>query len=159
MSIAENYARIREEIPENVTIVLAAKAGSVKEIEEVIDAGATDIGENYVQEAQQIYTQLGENAKKVKWHMIGSLQKNKINKALSIFDVIQTVDSIEMAHAIDKRVESAGKSLVPVYIEINIGTEITKAGVKPEYNLIADLADHTQYCWSFTLSIQFSDSK
>jgi len=140
MRITENYQIIRKEIPENVSIVIAFKARTKDEILEAINAGATDIGENYVQEAQQIYSQLGENAKKVKWHMIGSLQKNKINKALSIFDVIQTVDSIEMAHAIDKRVESAGKSLVPVYIEINIGTETTKAGVKPEYNLIADLA-------------------
>lgn len=86
-----------------------------------MDAGATDIGQNYVQEAQEMYAELGDDAKRVKWHMIGSLQKNKINKALPVFDVIQTVDSIELAHAIDKRVESAGKSELPVYIEINIG--------------------------------------
>ncbi|MBN2534717.1 MAG: alanine racemase [Spirochaetales bacterium] len=56
-----------------------------------------------------------------------------------LFDVIQTVDSIEMAQAIDRRVKAAGKNAVSVYIEVNIGSEITKAGVKPEYNLIEKL--------------------
>jgi len=63
--------------------------------------------------------------------MIGHLQTNKINKALRIFDVIQTVDSLEKATAIDKRVERATKKIVPVYIEINIGSEFSKAGIKP----------------------------
>ncbi|GAI85811.1 unnamed protein product, partial [marine sediment metagenome] len=87
-----------------------------------------------------VYSTLGEAAKKLRWHMIGNLQKNKINKALSIFNVIQTVDSYEKAQTIDKRVKAAGKSVVPIYIEINIGSEMTKAGVKPEYALIEDLA-------------------
>ena len=87
-----------------------------------------------------MYAMLGEAAKQIRWHMIGSLQTNKINKALPIFDVIQTVDSIKKARAIDKRVEAAGKQTVSVYIEINIGSEITKAGVAPEYTLVEDLA-------------------
>jgi hypothetical protein len=132
MSIATNYARIREEIPENVSIVVAAKARAKDEIAEVIEAGATDIGENYVQEAVEMYNGLGEKAKMVKWHMIGHLQKNKINKALLIFDCIQTVDSYEKAKAISKRVQAAGKSVIPVYIEINIGSEDSKAGIKPQ---------------------------
>ena len=65
MSITENYQRIREEIPKNVTIVLAAKTRSKDEILEVIAAGSTDIGENYVQEAKQVYSTLGEAAKKL----------------------------------------------------------------------------------------------
>lgn len=132
MSITENYARLREEIPDDVTIVLSAKAKTSEEIEEAIDAGVTDIGENYVQEAGQMYSALQKKAAKVKWHMIGHLQTNKINKALSIFDVIQTIDSLEKAAAIDKRVESTRKKIVPVYVEINIGNEDSKAGIKPE---------------------------
>jgi pyridoxal phosphate enzyme (YggS family) len=131
MSITANYAKLREEIPENVTIVLAAKARSTEEIKEVIDVGATDIGENYVQQAGQMYSALQKKAAKLRWHMIGHLQTNKINKALRIFDVIQTVDSLEKAAAIDKRVESARKRIVPVFIEINIGSEDSKAGIKP----------------------------
>jgi len=138
MHIAENYQRIREEIPDNVTIVLAGKTRTREEIEEVIEAGATDIGENYVQEAEKMYDSLGEKAKKVRWHMIGHLQKNKINKALRIFDVIQTVDSLEKAADIDKRAQGVGKT-VSVYLEINIGSEMTKAGIRPEYEVVENL--------------------
>ena len=138
MSIAENYQKIRKEIPDYVTIVLASKTRAAEEISEVINAGATDIGENYVQEAEKIYKQIGEKAKKVRWHMIGHLQTNKINKALPIFDVIQTVDSLEKAMAINAKAERIAKT-IPVYIEVNIGSEMTKAGVKPEYNIIENL--------------------
>ena len=131
MSISANYTRTRQEIPENVTIVLAAKDRSAEEIEEAINAGATAIGENYVQEAGQIYSDLTKKAAKVRWHMIGHLQTNKINKALRVFDVIQTVDSLVKAEAIDKRVERAKRKIVPVFIEINIGSEDSKAGIKP----------------------------
>jgi len=131
MSIPTNYAKIRQEIPKDVTIVLSVKTRTVGQIEEAIDAGATDIGHNYVQEAGQMYDALQKKAAKVRWHMIGHLQTNKINKALRIFDVVQTVDSLEKAAAIDKRIEGAGKKIVPVYVEINIGSEFSKAGIKP----------------------------
>jgi len=131
MSISTNYARIAKQLPDYVTIVVSCKTRTAEEIEEAIDAGATDIGENYVQEAGQMYSSLQKKAAKVRWHMIGHLQTNKINKALRIFDVIQTVDSLEKAVAIDKRVERATKKIVPVYIEINIGSEFSKAGIKP----------------------------
>jgi len=139
----------RREIPDHVTIVVSCKTRTVEEINEVIDAGATDIGENYVQEAGQMYSALKKDAAKVRWHMIGSLQTNKINKALRIFDAIQTVESLPKATAIDRRVERAKKQRVPIYIEINIGSEDSKAGIKPiehepfdEYieNLVRDMS-------------------
>jgi len=138
MSIRENYQKIREEIPDDVTIVLAAKKRTPEEIVEVMEAGATDIGENYLQEAEEMYNALREDAKKVRWHMIGTLQKNKINKALQIFDVIQTVDSLDKAVAVNKRAERMEK-IMPVYIEINIGSEMTKSGVEPVYSVIENL--------------------
>ena len=131
MDISANYERIRRQIPDYVTIVVSCKTRTAEEIAEVIDAGATDIGQNYVQQAEEIYDSLGKMAHNVKWHMIGHLQKNKINKALRVFDTIQTVDFLEKAEAIDKRVEAAGKKVVPVYMEINIGSEFSKAGIKP----------------------------
>lgn len=139
MSIYENYKKIRQEVPEYVTIVLAAKERNKEEIEEVIEAGATDIGENYVQEAKEIHNSLWEKAKKVRWHMIGHLQKNKINKALEVFDVTQTVDSVKNAREIDKRAAIKGK-IISVFIEVNIGNEASKAGIKPEYELVENLA-------------------
>jgi len=132
MSISTNYVRLREEIPANVTIVLSVKTRTAEQIEEAIDAGATDIGQNYVQEAGQIYSALQKKAVKVRWHMIGHLQTNKINKALRIFDVIQTVDSLEQAEAINERVIKAKKQAIPVYLEINIGSEDAKAGIRPD---------------------------
>jgi len=132
MQIAANYARLREEIPDHVTIVLAGKTRSVEEIVEVMDAGATDLGENYVQEAEQMYVHLAEIAKAVKWHMIGHLQTNKINKATGVFDVVQTVDSMKKAAALDSRVERGQQKTLPVFIEINIGSEFAKAGIRPD---------------------------
>jgi len=141
MNIRDNFLKIRKEIPDYVHIVLAAKTRTKEEIEEAISAGAEIIGENYVQEAEKMYQELGEKARKVKWHLIGALQKNKINKALRIFDCIQTVDSSELAEAINKRAHNLNKK-ISVFIEINIGSEITKAGVKPEYEIIKELAEH-----------------
>lgn len=138
MSISQNYQRIRAGIPEHVTIVLAAKTRTVEEVIEAIEAGATHIGENYVQEAESMYQALEERVNEVEWHLIGALQKNKINKALPIFDLVQTIDSFEKAKAIDTRVARLGKVL-PVYIEVNIGSEDSKAGMPPEYESIEQL--------------------
>ena len=139
MSIKENYRRIRGQIPENVKIVLAAKKRTADEILEAIDAGAKDIGENYVQEAEKIYEKMDKRKTEVTWHLIGALQKNKIRKAIPIFDVIQTVGDYKIAEHINKRVKSCGKKIMPVYIEVNIGSEMTKYGVKPDYEKIMDL--------------------
>lgn len=141
MGIKENYLQIRKEIPEYVKIVLAAKMRTKEEVEEVIDAGGEIIGENYVQEAERMYESLGEEAKKVKWHMIGSLQKNKISKALRVFDCIQTIDSPELAEAVNKRAQNLNR-VISVFIEVNIGSEITKAGVEPNYEIVKKLAEY-----------------
>ncbi len=132
MSIKENYQNIRSEVPSHVKIVVAAKTRTTEEVEELVEAGITDIGENYVQEAEDMIKSLHPTTvKKVNWHMIGHLQKNKINKALPIFDVIQTVDSLKLAEDIDKRVKKAGKDFVSILLEINIGSEFTKNGIQP----------------------------
>lgn len=141
MSIAETYRKIRKEVPEYVTIVLACKKRTAQEVAEVVDAGATDLGENYVQEGESIFDALKDKAHKVRWHMIGPLQKNKINKALRIFDMVQTVHSADQADALDKRAGNIGKRL-SVLIEVNIGEESSKSGVPPEYNAVESLARH-----------------
>jgi len=139
MGIRERYIKFRKEIPENVAIVLAAKTRTEQEISEAIAAGATDVGENYVQETQAVLEELGAGVKKVRWHLIGPLQKNKINQALPIFDVIQTVGDYKIAEHIDKRAEKSGKKIIPIYIEINIAEEKSKYGMVPEYKTIFKL--------------------
>jgi len=137
--IGDNYKRLRESIPLDVSIVVASKTRTHDEVEEVIEAGATLIGENYVYpEALNKYQLLGEKAKRIRWHLIGPLQKNKINKALPIFDLIQTVGSLHIAREIDKRVERAGKSIIPVLLEINSGREESKSGFLPGLSIIKE---------------------
>lgn len=128
MTIAENVRQILAELPEGVELVAAAKTREPREILEAVEAGIRIIGENYVQEAERAYQIIGN---RVQWHFIGHLQKNKVKKAVEICDMIETVDSIEIAGEIDKRCKQIGKTM-PVLIEINSGRETQKAGVYPE---------------------------
>ena len=128
MGIKENVSRIFDELPNGVQLVAAAKTREPQEILEAIEAGVEIIGENYVQEAERAYEMIG---KKAEWHFIGHLQKNKVKKAVKIFDMIETVDSVQIAKEIDKRCAQIGKAM-PVLIEINSGREKQKAGVFPE---------------------------
>ncbi|MBA7697424.1 Pyridoxal phosphate homeostasis protein [subsurface metagenome] len=126
--IKQNVGQILSELPAGVELVAAAKTRQPKEILEAAEAGVKIIGENYVQEAERAYEAAGN---KVKWHFIGHLQKNKVKKAVKIFDMIETVDSSELAREIDKRCTQIGK-VMPILIEINSGREEQKAGILPE---------------------------
>jgi pyridoxal phosphate enzyme (YggS family) len=128
MTISENVRQILAELPEGIKLVAAAKAKATHEILEAIDAGVHIIGENYIQEAERVYREIGG---KVQWHFIGHLQKNKVKKAVEMFDMIETVDSSEIAEGIDKSCARIGK-IMPVLIEINSGREGQKSGVYPE---------------------------
>ncbi len=126
--LKDNFENILKEIPPNVELVVAAKSRTVKEIEEVISAGAKIIGENYVKEAGEKYALIG---KKVEWHLIGHLQKNKVKDAVRIFDMIESLDSADLAAAINKECRKVQK-IMPVLIEINSAAEWQKAGILPE---------------------------
>ena len=126
--IKKNAKKILDELPENVELVAAAKTRSPGEIEEVIRAGVKIIGENYIQEAEKAFEAIG---KRVKWHFIGHLQKNKVKKAVKIFDIIETVDSYPLAYEINERCKEIDK-IMPILIEINSGKEEQKFGIFPE---------------------------
>ena len=127
MSISDNISKIRKEINSNITIVAATKTRSTDEIKQTIAEGINVIGENYIQEAEEKYQELKG---KVKIHCIGHLQTNKVKKAVEIFDMIQTVDSIKIAKEIDKRSKDINK-IMPILIEINSGKEPNKDGAMP----------------------------
>jgi pyridoxal phosphate enzyme (YggS family) len=128
MGIKEKVEWILKELPDGVILIAATKGRSIEEINEAIEAGIKIIGENYVQEAEKKFEAIG---KKVKWHMIGHLQTNKVKKAIEIFDMIETVDSEKIAKEIDK--EAKKRNIIfPVLIEINSGREKQKSGVLPE---------------------------
>ena len=126
--IKEAVKKILEELPEGVGLVGAAKTRSPEEIMEAIEAGLEIVGENYVQEAEQAFESIGS---RVKWHLIGHLQKNKVKKAVNIFDMIETIDSMKLCRIVDSACGDINKSM-PVLIEINSGEEEQKAGVMPE---------------------------
>lgn len=128
MGIKQNVTRLLAELPRNVDLVAAAKTREPQEVIEAVEAGIKIIGENYVQEAEKAYAAIGRRAE---WHFIGHLQKNKVKKAVEIFDMIETVDSAATAREIDKRCREAAKTM-PVLVEINSGREEQKSGVFPE---------------------------
>jgi pyridoxal phosphate enzyme (YggS family) len=128
VTIKQNVRQILDELPADVQLVAAAKTREPREILEAIEAGISIVGENYIQETERAYQSIG---RRVEWHFIGHLQKNKVKKAVALFDMIETVDSIEIAAEIDKRCAQVNK-VMPVLIEINSGREEHKAGVYPE---------------------------
>jgi len=143
-SIAANVKRILETLPPGVILVAAAKARAPEEVEAALRAGVTHVGHNYVQEAERMIPAIEDPQlrDKVRWHMIGHLQKNKVKKAVRLFDMIETVDSWPLAELIDRRCAAIGKTM-PVLVEINSGREASKTGVLPEEvdDLVRRLSD------------------
>jgi hypothetical protein len=127
-SIETRVRHILETLPPHATLVAAAKSRTLEEVEAAIRAGVTCVGHNYIQEAERMIPAVSN---KVRWHMIGHLQRNKAKRAVQLFDVIETVDSWRLAVAVDRRCEALGK-VMPVLVEINSGREATKTGVLPE---------------------------
>lgn len=127
-AITANVRAILAELPPGVELVAAAKTRTAAEILEAVEAGVRTIGENYVQEAAEIFPAVGRRAR---WHLIGHLQTNKAKRAVGIFDLVETVDSIGLGAELDKRAAAAGKTM-EVLIEVNSGREPQKAGVRPD---------------------------
>jgi hypothetical protein len=132
MAIKENLELIRQNIekacqrakrdPRQVQIVAVCKDQGTKKIKQVYDLGISLLGENKTQEAEIHMQQL--TGADITWHFIGKLQKNKINKLLNIFHLIESVDGVKSLEHIHKRVDKP----VELFIEINIGEEKSKSG-------------------------------
>src|SRR5262245_64712747 len=113
LSIAQNVARVQERIqqaaqrvgrdPASVRLVAAAKTVDAARVRAAIAAGVTIVGENYLQEARQKIGQLGREA--VEWHLIGTLQRNKVRYIFDLFDMLQAVDRFDLTEEIHRRGE------------------------------------------------------
>jgi len=125
--IEENVKLLLRELPQGVTLLAAAKERNADEISRAVKAGVTMVGENYLQDALVVNEVVGNP----EWHFIGHLQRNKVKKAVEIFDMIESVDSLRLAQEIEKCCERAGK-VMPVLIEVNSGEEEQKHGALPE---------------------------
>ena len=106
----------------------AAKTKGPEVVRAALRAGATDIGENYVQEAQRKIQTIPEPAN---WHLIGHLQRNKAKTAVSLFRLIHSLDSLSLATELDRQGVKQDRT-VHALIEVNLAAEETKAGVPPE---------------------------
>jgi pyridoxal phosphate enzyme (YggS family) len=127
--IKQNIAKLLAELPDGVEVVAAAKTRTPTEVLEAVQAGIKIIGENYVKETKEVYELVGRRAK---WHFIGTLRKHNVRKnVLEIFDMIESVDSLEIAREIDRKCAQIGK-IMPILIEVNSGREPQKSGVLPE---------------------------
>jgi pyridoxal phosphate enzyme (YggS family) len=112
-----------------VRLVAVSKTFPAAAVREVVDAGVSDIGENYIQEARDKFEALQET--RVSWHFIGHLQTNKAKPAVRMFDLIHTVDSYRLALEIDRWARKIHK-VQAVLIQVNVAGEATKSGVAPE---------------------------
>jgi len=136
--IATNYDRMMERVRracdrvrvkfDAVTIVAVTKTVEVARVREAIASGATHFGENYVQEGRPKIQAIGRD--RARWHFIGHLQKNKVNTCLDFFDLVHSVDSLDLARRIAGRAAQQNRTY-SVLLELNLSGETTKFGVRP----------------------------
>ena len=113
--------------PREVLLIAVSKTVDLERIRLAVEAGVPALGENRVQEAKEKVATLGHP---VPWHLIGSLQTNKAKDAARIFDCIQSVDRLELAHELDRRAQAAGR-VVDGLLQVNLGEEPQKGGLPP----------------------------
>jgi pyridoxal phosphate enzyme (YggS family) len=140
MSIAENISRIQERIAAacrragretcSVTLVAVTKTFPAECVREALVCGITDIGESRIQEAQRKFLALDGALTGVRRHLIGHLQSNKAGKAVELFDLIQSIDSIAIAGEVDRQAEKRGK-VQDCLIEVKVSGEEAKFGIAP----------------------------
>ncbi len=141
MHLAKNLQKIEDRMaraayragrsPEEITLVAVTKTVGPREIKALAALGVRNVGENRVQEALRKKTELGELAQAFRWHMIGTLQRNKARRAVENFALIHSLDRMELATALNKFALEAGKK-ASVLIQVNVAGEATKHGLAPE---------------------------
>jgi len=136
-ALSARLTRVREQIvaaaersgrrAAEVTLIAISKTHPASAIERLLELGATDIGENRVQEAEEKITEIGRE--KARWHLVGHLQANKARRAVKLFDVIHSLDSIDLAQRLDRLCSEEGREKLPVLIQVDLGHEETKSGI------------------------------
>lgn len=131
-----------------VRLVAVSKTFPSDSIIEAIENGQMEFGENYIPEGSQKAGLIKGLHPSAKFHFIGHLQRNKVRAVVADFDLIQTVDRIELGEEIDKEAKKAGKK-VPVLLQVNISEEESKSGCEPK--LLKSLAESVTSLTSLTL--------
>ncbi|HEY3426785.1 MAG TPA: YggS family pyridoxal phosphate-dependent enzyme [Negativicutes bacterium] len=173
MSIAKNITQINHDIssalarrnsarinmPGDVKLVAVTKNHPIAVMREAILAGVTAVGENRVQEAHTKYQQLDYQPE---WHLIGHLQTNKVRQAVSLFQLIHSVDSERLASEIDTIAAKIGKRQ-DVLIQVNVADEDSKFGISPEEvikfgHFISNL-EHVHLCGLMTVAPFYEEAE
>src|SRR5215213_1442039 len=136
--LAARFAHVRAQIalaaegcgrsPDAVKLIAISKTHPSSVVRELIDLGATDLGENRVQEAEGKIVELGRD--QVRWHLVGHLQANKARRAVDLFDVIHSLDSIDLARRLDRLSHEKQRESLSVLIQVDLGQEETKSGIE-----------------------------
>jgi pyridoxal phosphate enzyme (YggS family) len=136
-ALAERLALVRDKIAAaveqsgrrsgEVTLIAISKTHPASVVSRLVELGATDLGENRVQEAEGKITEVGRD--KARWHLVGHLQANKARRAVNLFDVIHSLDSIDLAQRLDRLCMEERRDKLPVLIQVDLGHEETKSGI------------------------------
>jgi pyridoxal phosphate enzyme (YggS family) len=126
----------------DITLIAISKTHSSARIQTAIACGVTDVGENRLQEAEAKIQELGRD--RVRWHLVGHLQANKARKAVRLFDVIHSLDSVALAQRLDRLCSEEGRDGLDVLIQVNLGAEETKSGL--DERDVFDLAETIKKC-------------
>lgn len=122
--------------PNSVRLLGVTKTLTPNQIRPALEAGLEDLGENYIQEAREKATRLPG----ARWHLIGHLQRNKVNLAVDLFETIHTLDSVSLIRRLDRRCTERGRNL-PCLLQVRLGDEETKHGIDPDevFSLLEEL--------------------
>ncbi len=150
--LQNNLAEVRRKIEQSanksgrkadeIRLVAVSKTHPAEVLKQAIEAGAKVFGENKVQEAESKIVEIGRG--KVEWHLIGHLQKNKARKAVQLFDVIHSLDSIELAERLERICQEEEKNVLQILIQVDLAKEAAKNGIE-EKNL-PELIEFLQTC-------------
>ena len=145
--LAQRLARVRAQLaaaaekagrrPDEVRLIAISKTHPAAVVKHLIELGAADVGENRVQEAEEKIIEIGRD--KVRWHLVGHLQANKARRAVNLFDVIHSLDSIDLARRLDRLCEEEERDKLRVLIQVDLGHEETKSGI--EETALSQLVD------------------
>ena len=156
--IAARAADCHRSIDE-IKLIAVTKTHPVETLRAALEAGAIDLGENRVQEAEAKILELGREV--ARWHLIGRLQANKARRAVQLFAVIHSVDSVELAQRLDRLCNEEGRNELPILIQVDLGAEETKSGVAeaelPRLIQVVSECDRLQLQGLMTLPPFFDD--
>ncbi|MFN2514734.1 MAG: YggS family pyridoxal phosphate-dependent enzyme, partial [Pyrinomonadaceae bacterium] len=138
-TLRERYENVRKRVevaarqcnrsPDEITLIAISKTHPVETLKAAISLGMTDLGENRVQEAEEKIVEVGRQS--ARWHLVGHLQANKARRAVSLFEVVHSLDSVSLTERLERLCVEEGREELPVLIQIDLGGEKSKTGIDP----------------------------